>query len=156
VREDAHKLFGFLSGEEREIFRLLIGISQIGPKVAMNVLSGVSAGELVQCVNRGDPLRLQKIPGVGAKTAQRLVMELKGKLGAAAALRPGADDAVPRTTSAGAAAGGAGNVRDEVYAAMIALGYNEKQVVRALERAGADMKENETVEVWIRKVLQVI
>ncbi|MBN1761376.1 MAG: Holliday junction branch migration protein RuvA, partial [Chitinispirillaceae bacterium] len=81
VREDGHKLFGFFSAEERMIFRQLISVSKIGPKVALNVLSGVSVQDLVASVNRSDPTRLQKISGVGAKTAQRLVMELKGKLG---------------------------------------------------------------------------
>ncbi len=153
VREDGHKLFGFYSREEREIFRQLIGISKIGPKVALNVLSGISLQDLFQCVNRGDPARLQKIPGVGAKTAQRLVMELKGKLGTG--LMTGAKVTTPAFQSTGAPDGRL-PVRDEVYAAMISLGYNEKQVDRALERVEPGMKEDEPVEAWIRKALQVI
>lgn len=152
VREDAHKLFGFHSVEEREMFRQLINISKIGPKVAMSVLSGVSINDLIQSINLGDPARLQKIPGVGAKTAQRLVMELKGKLGPS--------QATGSLSSGAALKNGTSNtgdhVRDEVYAAMISLGYNEKQVVKALERAGGEMSEDAPVESWIRKVLQVI
>jgi holliday junction DNA helicase RuvA len=81
VREDTQKLYGFFSTSERDIFEQLISISKIGPKTAMSILSGVSAADLVACVNKSDASRLRKISGVGDKTAQRLVMELKGKLG---------------------------------------------------------------------------
>lgn len=154
VREDGHRLFGFHSREEREIFRQLLGISKIGPKVALNVLSGVSLQDLVQSVNRGDPMRLQKIPGVGGKTAQRLVMELRGRLGissSAFALKKSSSDSV-----GGGVSSAQPSIRDEVYEAMLSLGYNEKQVGRALERVEPDMKNDEPVEAWIRKVLQVI
>lgn len=154
VREDGHKLFGFHSREEREIFRQLIGISKIGPKVALNVLSGVSLQDLMQSVNKGDPTRLQRIPGVGGKTAQRLVMELRGKLGLTSTA------SAFKTTSSASDSGGVSSaplpVRDEVYEAMLSLGYNEKQVSRALERVEPGMKDDEPVEAWIRKVLQVI
>ncbi len=138
VREDGHKLFGFFTPEERAAFRQLIGVSKIGPKVALNVLSGVSIDDLVRSVHRGDPGRLQKIPGVGAKTAERLVMELKGKLGTASG--------IPEETSrTGPAGSGASPVRDEVYAAMISLGYHEKQVEKALERVEPLMTGDEPV-----------
>lgn len=154
VREDAHKLFGFYSTEERMIFRQLIGVSKIGPKVALNVLSGVSVQDLVASVNRSDPTRLQKIPGVGAKTAQRLVMELKGKLGSAAQSGRGFDAGAPaRSDDTGAQVP---DMKDEVFAAMIALGYNDKQVSRAIERVASEMKDEQSVETWIRKILQVI
>ncbi|MBN1576192.1 MAG: Holliday junction branch migration protein RuvA [Chitinispirillaceae bacterium] len=153
VREDDTRLFGFISSEEREIFRELIGVSKIGPKVALNVLSGVSLQDLVQSVNRGDPARLQKIPGVGAKTAQRLVMELRGKLGTAP--MTGSRFTVPAPKSSDAQAEKL-PVRDEVFTAMISLGYNEKQVLRALERIESEMNGEEPVEAWIRKALQVI
>jgi Holliday junction DNA helicase RuvA len=81
VREDAEKLFGFSSKAEREIFRQLIAISNIGPKTAISILSGVSPQELVSCVNRGDSTRLRKIPGVGDKTASRLIMDAMVSLG---------------------------------------------------------------------------
>ena len=131
VREDAHKLFGFFTSEERVIFRQLIGVSKIGPKVALSVLSGVSVDDLVVSVNRGDPTRLQKIPGVGTKTAQRLVMELKGKLGISPSLRvePAAEGAATSAAPLHSA-----TVQDEVFAAMTALGYNDKQVRRAIDR----------------------
>jgi Holliday junction DNA helicase RuvA len=152
VREDAHKLFGFYSPEERMVFRQLIGVSKIGPKVALNVLSGISVPDLVSCVNRSDPSRLQKIPGVGTKTAQRLVMELKGKLGMASTGIGAASGGSPQTDGPSAQL----DMRDEVFAAMVALGYNEKQVSRAIERVASEMKDEESVELWIRKILQVI
>jgi Holliday junction DNA helicase RuvA len=154
VREDGHKLFGFYTSEEREIFRHLIGISKVGPKVALNVLSGVAPDALVESVNRGDPSRLQKIPGIGAKTAQRLVMELKGKLGTVALTTE--TTVSGRMGSGGGITPGNGRLRDEVYDAMIALGYNEKQVRKALERIGSSISEDDPVEVWIRMALQVI
>jgi Holliday junction DNA helicase RuvA len=156
VREDDIRLFGFHTREERETFRQLIGISNVGPKVALNVLSGISPQDLVECVNRGDPLRLQKIPGVGAKTAQRLVMELRGKLGSAASLPGMPPGASPMRRGGGAVRGGQPPLRDEVYAAMISLGYNERQVLHALDRIESEMKAEEPIEVWIRKALQVI
>jgi Holliday junction DNA helicase RuvA len=122
--------------------------------VALNVLSGVSLQDLVQSVNRGDPMRLQKIPGVGEKTAQRLVMELRGRLGVSSSA------SALKSSSSASGSGGVSSaqlpIRDEVYEAMLSLGYNEKQVSRALERVEPGMKEDEPVEAWIRKVLQVI
>jgi len=147
VREDGHKLFGFYTCEERSVFRQLIGISKIGPKVALSILSGISIDDLVRSVGRGDFTGLQKIPGVGAKTAQRLVMELRGKLGEAS---------VPFVAAASSSLSATMPLRDEVCAAMISLGYQEKQVVRAIERIGPDMTDSDPVEAWIRKALQVI
>lgn len=150
VREDAHRLFGFITDNEREIFRHLIGISKIGPKVALNVLSGIAPEDLVRSVNQGDPSGLQKIPGVGAKTAQRLVMELKGKFGSM-----GFASDVPDGGTTGKTKGNAA-VKDELYAAMTALGYNDKQVAKALERIGNEVSGEEPLEVLIRMALQVI
>jgi len=152
VREDAHKLYGFFTDDERLLFRQLLGISKIGPKVALNVLSGMPVADVVASVNNGDSSRMRKIPGVGAKTAERLVMELKGKLGmvsGAAASLPSQGDGAPVPS--------AHKPQDEVIAAMLSLGYNEKQVTKALERvAETGTGSDEPVEVWIRKALQVI
>ena len=153
VREDDVRLFGFHTREEREIFRQLIGVSKIGPKVAIGVLSGISVSDLIQSVNKGDPSRLQRIPGVGAKTAQRLVMELRGKLGPTSTTTSSFPS--PLLQRSGISAEQL-PLRDEVFAAMIALGYNEKQVVRAIERIEPEMNAEAPVEEWIRKVLQVI
>ena len=81
VREDAQVLFGFLTEPERATFRLLVKISGVGPRTALSILSGLSVVELAQAVTRQDGARLVKVPGIGKKTAERLLLELKGKLG---------------------------------------------------------------------------
>lgn len=155
VREDAHKLFGFSSKTEREMFRHLIGITKIGPKVALNLLSGIALKDLVMSVTSGDPSRLEKIPGVGAKTAQRLVLELKGKVGSMGIIAgTGTESSSTLRTNRGARS--ITGARDEAFAAMIALGYNEKQVVKAIARVEQESCSDDSVEVWIRKALQVI
>ncbi|NLL14451.1 MAG: Holliday junction branch migration protein RuvA [Fibrobacter sp.] len=148
VREDAHKLYGFLSKTEREMFRHLIGITKIGPKVALSVLSGITVDDLVNCINSGDSRRLEKIPGVGQKTAQRLLIELKGKVGSS----------LVSGISEGALAVNSGNlkIRDEAFAAMVSLGYNDKQVQKAFARVEQAVSANAPVEEWIRKALQII
>ena len=98
VREDAHQLFGFLTHEERATFRMLIKISGVGPKMALGLLSGLSVPELAQAVSRQETGRLTKVPGIGKKTAERLLLELKGKLGADLAL-PATWPTTPRPTS---------------------------------------------------------
>src|SRR2546430_12228085 len=85
VREDAQQLFGFLTGEERATFRQLVKISGIGPRTALSILSGLSVNELAQAVSLQESGRLVKVPGIGKKTAERLLLELKGKLGDALA-----------------------------------------------------------------------
>ena len=149
VREDMEKLYGFFSQGEREIFQLLIGISKIGPKTAISILSGVSAADLVACVNKSDASRLRKIPGVGDKTAQRLVMELKGKL---ANVR----DTGLGSTAAHNTVSSPGNPHSEAFDAMLSLGYGEKQISSALTRVETVIDEHAPVEEWIKKALQVI
>jgi holliday junction DNA helicase RuvA len=152
VREDTQKLYGFLTKTERELFRQLIGVSSIGPKTAVGILSKISVDELAKCIALGDPSRLTKIPGIGAKIAQRLIMELRGKITAtrsgpsAAAAAPGAE-----VTSADTGA--------EAFEALLSLGYNDKQVAKAIERVRQTITESEQdtpVEEWIKKALQVI
>lgn len=148
VREDAQKLFGFLTKAERELFRQLIGVSSIGPKTAIGILSKVSVDELVKCIALGDPSRLTKIPGIGAKIAQRLIMELRGKITPARSGGPSAaKEAAGRSTNTGA----------EAFEALISLGYNDKQVAKAIERVRETITEKDIpVEEWIKKALQVI
>ncbi len=116
VREDAHTLYGFASLEERSVFRQLIRISGIGARTALALLSGLSVAELAQSVATQDSARLTKVPGIGKKTAERLLLELKGKLAEAL---PGAGGAAP----AGAAA--------DILNALLALGYSEKEAAAA-------------------------
>ena len=97
VREDAQVLFGFLTADERATFRLLVKISGVGPRTALSILSGLSVADLAQAVARQDAARLVKVPGIGKKTAERLLLELKGKLGPdlAAPANPVSDDVKP-------------------------------------------------------------
>jgi len=132
VREDALMLYGFATALEQELFERLIGISGIGPKVALAVLSGIEPHELVRAIERGDVARLTAIPGVGKKTSERLVLELKDRL--------------PRPKVAEAAAAGepdAPLMRDDVLSALVNLGYHrplaEKAVAAAFKMLGADV-----------------
>ncbi len=125
VREDAQLLYGFLTAPERDAFRQLVRISGVGPRTALSVLSGLSVGELAQAVTAQDSARLVKVPGIGKKTAERLLLELKGKLGP--------DLALP---AAGAAATEAGN---DIVQALVALGYNEKEAQAALKALPPDV-----------------
>ena len=119
VREDAHLLFGFATEPERKAFRQLLKISGVGARTALSVLSGMSVGELAQAVTMQDAARLTKVPGIGKKTAERLMLELKGKLG----LDLGGVAAVNR----------AAPITSDVLNALLSLGYNEKEALYALK-----------------------
>lgn len=150
VREDSQKLFGFWSTDERMVFRELIGVSQIGPKVALGVLSGVSVSDLAGSVALGDDSRLRSVPGIGPKTAQRLVMELKGKF------KNFSSPELSSQPEASVSGGVDRSVRNEAFEAMVALGYAEKQVIAAFSRVEKVVDKDIPVEDWIRKALQVI
>jgi Holliday junction DNA helicase RuvA len=118
VREDAQLLYGFLSEEERASFREVIKISGVGPRTALSILSGLSAAELAQAVTAQDAGRLVKVPGIGKKTAERLLLELKGRLG----------------PDLGLPAGGAvSDAQADIVQALLALGYNERDAKAALK-----------------------
>ncbi len=119
VREDAHLLYGFLTEAERGGFRELVKISGVGPRTALAILSGLSVAELAAAVSRQDGARLVKVPGIGKKTAERLLLELKGKLGADLPLPGGA----PALTDAQA----------DIAQALQALGYNEREAQAAIK-----------------------
>jgi len=140
-------LYGFASATEREIFRHLISVNSIGPSVAMGILSGVSADNLVSYVNSGNTAALKKISGVGPKTAERIVLELRDKFKAyattAAQLRP-----LKKAVGGGR--------KEEAFAAMQSLGYNDKQAAKALDRVSQEIAEDAPIEEWIRMALQVI
>jgi Holliday junction DNA helicase RuvA len=125
VREDAHLLYGFLTAGERSAFRQLLKISGVGPKVALSVLSGLSVDDLAAAVASEDAGRLTKIPGIGKKTAERLVLELRDKL--------------PKTLGVvraeSAAAGGA-----DVLNALLSLGYNEREAAAAVKQVPAQLQ----------------
>ena len=136
VREDAQQLYGFGSAKEREVFRTLIKISGVGPKLALSVLSGMNADELAQAVAMQETGRLVKIPGVGKKTAERLLLELKGKLA----------DALPSV------AGGPANVAHDALNALMALGYSDKEALPVLKQ----LPEGASLEESIRQALKLL
>lgn len=150
VREDTQKLYGFITKAEREAFRKLITISKIGPKVALNVLSGLSIKDIVYSVQTQDSTRLRAISGIGPKTAQRLVMELKGKLDVG-----DVDVSIP-LRKGDTKADLDMSIRNDAYSAMISLGYNEAQVISAITRVEQAVDKDAPVEEWIKKALQVI
>ncbi|MGZ5200931.1 MAG: Holliday junction branch migration protein RuvA [Telluria sp.] len=118
VREDAHLLFGFGSASERALFRQLIKISGVGARTALAILSGMTVADLAQAVTLQEAGRLIKVPGIGKKTAERLLLELKGKLGA----------------DIGAVAGGARDeAQSDVLNALLALGYSDKEALAAIK-----------------------
>ena len=129
MREDAITLFGFSTAREKSLFELLIGVSKVGPKLATAVLSGIAAGELCEAIAAGDVARLATVPGIGLKTAERLVLELRGKV---QALAPG--DAPAAAGPRGAASPEA----DDAVAALVNLGYRAKDAERAVARAARE------------------
>jgi len=130
IRDDAHQLFGFLTAGERQAFRELIRIAGVGSRTALAVLSGMSIGELAQAVTLQESGRLTKVPGIGKKTAERLLLELKGKLGA-----------VPSGAPGGAAS--AAESGSDVLRALLALGYSEREAAAAVRQlpAGAGLSD---------------
>jgi len=136
VREDAQLLYGFATPAEREAFRQLIKISGVGPRMALSVLSGLSLTELAQAVNSQDAARLTKVPGVGKKTAERLLLELKGKLGP--------DLNLPNQTGQGS------DNQGDIQQALLALGYNDREAAAALKALPAEVGVSEGIKLALR------
>lgn len=128
VREDAHLLYGFLTDSEREAFRQLIRIAGVGPRTALSVLSGLSVTELAQAVALQDSGRLTRVPGIGKKTAERLLLELKGKFA------PQLTSGAPQSGQGGSDTSGA-----DVLRALLALGYSEREAVAAVRQLPAGL-----------------
>ena len=143
VREDALQLFGFLTDLERQLFERLISISGIGPKLAVAVLSGVEARDLVTAVQRGDVARLTAIPGIGKKTAERIVLELRDRL---AQLAVGVPEAAP-------AARAGDRLRDDLVSALQNLGYHRPQADKAVDAILSSVPDA-TFEQALRQVLR--
>jgi Holliday junction DNA helicase RuvA len=136
VREDALQLYGFADASERELFTALLGVSGVGPKVALAVVSGSPSAELRRAIVLGDPARFQAIPGIGKKTAERIVLELKDKLGD--------DDVVPIS----AASGTSSHVvaRD----ALVELGYSVAEAEKALAEVDPELPAEERIRLALR------
>ena len=131
VREDAHILYGFSTAEERATFRELIKVSGIGARTALAVLSGMSATELAQAITLQESARLMRVPGIGKKTAERLLLEMKGKLGA--------DLGTPLP-------GAVGDAHHDIQQALMALGYNDREAALALKALPADIGVSEGIK----------
>ena len=138
VREDAHLLYGFGSENERRAFRQLLKISGIGARTALSVLSGLSVAELAQAVTLQESGRLTRIPGIGKKTAERLLLELKDKLGADVTSGVGVHRTPPPSS--------------DVLHALIALGYSDKEAVAAIKQ----LPEGVAVADGIRQALKLL
>jgi Holliday junction DNA helicase RuvA len=134
VREDAQILYGFESTAERAAFRELIKISGVGPRTALSVLSGMSVGDLSQAVTLQEAGRLIKVPGIGKKTAERLLLELKGKLGA----------------DIGATATIVNDAHGDILQALLALGYSDKEAAAALKALPADVGVSDGIKLALR------
>jgi len=137
VREDAHQLYGFASEQERHVFRQLLKISGVGARTALSVLSGMSVSDLYEAVSAQDSGRLIKVPGIGRKTAERLLLELKDKL-----------DVMVVSTAATAAAGASSDILN----ALLALGYNDKEAQWAIRQLPAGIAVTE----GIRQALKLL
>ena len=138
VREDAHLLYGFGSDHERRAFRQLLKISGIGARTALSVLSGLSVAELAQAVTLQESGRLTKIPGIGKKTAERLLLELKDKLGADLTTAVGVHRAPPASS--------------DVLHALLSLGYSDKEAVATVKQ----LPEGIAVGDGIRQALKLL
>lgn len=139
VREDAQLLYGFATLAERAVFRALIKISGVGPKIALALLSGITVDQLKDAVDRGETGLLTKVPGIGKKTAERLVLELKGKLAGT-----GAATAAATVPTSGA--------RADVAAALIALGYSEREAAAATKKLPEDCTVNDGLRLALKSL----
>ncbi|MGY4827410.1 Holliday junction branch migration protein RuvA [Sphaerotilaceae bacterium SBD11-9] len=136
VREDAQVLFGFLTPEERATFRQLVKISGVGPRTALSILSGLSVSELAQAISLQESGRLVKVPGIGKKTAERLLLELKGKLGP--------DLALPASV--------ANDAQGDILQALVALGYSDREAALALKSLPADVGVSEGIKLALKSL----
>ncbi|MBP6598505.1 MAG: Holliday junction branch migration protein RuvA [Giesbergeria sp.] len=135
VREDAQLLYGFATAPERAAFRQLIKISGVGPRMALGILSGMGVDDLAQAITLQEAGRLVKVPGIGKKTAERLLLELKGKLGADIG-------SVPLQTSSAAQA--------DILQALLALGYSDKDAATALKALPADVGVSDGIKLALK------
>ena len=134
VREDAQILYGFGSASERAAFRQLIKISGVGPRTALSVLSGMSVAELAQAVTQQEAGRILKVPGIGKKTAERLLLELKGKLGADMGITVSVAD----------------DMQSDILQALVALGYSDRDAALALKALPIDIGVSDGIKLALK------
>jgi Holliday junction DNA helicase RuvA len=139
VREDAHQLYGFASSAERGAFRELIRISGVGSRTALAVLSGMSVDELVEAVALQEGARLTRVPGIGKKTAERLLLELKGRL-------------APAIDGRGAPAAAGGDAGVDIQRALMALGYSEREAALAVKQVPAGTGVSDGIRLALKSL----
>jgi Holliday junction DNA helicase RuvA len=143
VREDALSLYGFLTSGEQLLFERLISVSGVGPKLAVNILSGIDAQELIDALRGSDVARLTRVPGVGRKTAERLVLELKDKMPAATTLEETAPPVAPSSA------------KEDLLSALANLGYSRPEAEKSVDRA---LRDDASVpfEDLLRRTLRIL
>ncbi len=142
VREDAQLLYAFATEQERRLFRSLLKVSGVGPKIALGILSGINVDGFMLCIEAQDADPLVRIPGVGRKTAERLLIEMRDRV---------KDFGLAGNAAVAASGGEGGSAQQEAYSALVALGYKPAEVVKMLKAAAAD---GATTEDLIRRALQ--
>jgi Holliday junction DNA helicase RuvA len=141
VREDAHILYAFGSEDERRLFRSLLKVSGVGPRIALGILSGISVEDFLLCVEAQDPEPLVRVPGVGRKTAERVLLDMRDRV----------KELVAGASLPSPALGRAGTAQSEAFSALVALGYKPVEVTRLLKGVGDD---GASVEELIRRALR--
>lgn len=136
VREDAQFLCGFISQRERELFRQLIKVNGVGPKLALGILSGITIDEFIRSIRENDTLALTRISGIGKKTAERLLIEMRDRL---------ADWVIPMTTSESVSPAQGNDAINVATSALLALGYKPNEVTRMLQQINTQGKSSETI-----------
>ena len=148
VKEDAINLFGFYTLQERELFQLMISVSGVGPKVAMNVLSRISATELLEAISGGNLTKLIAIPGIGRKTAERLILELREK-----AVKKMTEDQIPVLD---AQQRQSGMIREDVLSALVNLGYKSNAARDALDKVAREAEGELPMDQLLKKALKIL
>lgn len=155
VREDAQSLYGFSSRLDRDLFRLLIKVNGVGPKLAAGILSGLDASQFIRCVEARDASALVKLPGVGKKTAERLLIEMTDRIGQLEGqFTPGSPNATVSTDASGAGAATGHHPAEEAEAALIALGYKPQEAAKAISKVAEDgMSSQELIRLALRNMI---
>ncbi|MGM0442883.1 MAG: Holliday junction branch migration protein RuvA [Fibrobacterota bacterium] len=154
ITDNSHGLFGFINHHERMIFRILIGINKVGPKLALSILSTLTVGQIAAAVQREDSTGFEQVSGVGKKTASRLILELKDRIDLQ---HFGMDEQLHRSPAAsGRLAPQKDSVQDEAYTALMALGYGDSQVRKAIAQINEQAQDDMSVQDWITQALRII
>lgn len=148
VKQDAIHLFGFYTDQERDLFQLMISVSGIGPKIAMNILSGISARDLINAISSGNVSKLVHVPGVGRKMAERLILELKEKV-----LKK---MMVDQSLEAGEQTDADDMMMDDVLSALVNLGYKNSVAKDALDKAMRSCDEKPEMDKLLKKTLKIL